>query len=1189
MARKGSLVAGLALLVASTGLAQPRRVEIARGVSAVLPTGWTVSAVKYRNALELVRPARQGPPLARMLITTEQRRNHEEARTRLKEIAREFPARPEFLLINGWPALQRRHLAPVELRGQPAPAREAPLSLRSTTAIAAGNTLLRLETSLLPGADPRLADEADAIARSVTFTTRGPASSERELQELRQTVVPSPVPTPVPTPVGAVVTPAPVALTDATTGAAVNVRTGNGELEIVASPNGQNVVIAANPGWSRSTDGGVTFAAGGGTPGAFPRDGDPSLALGDSGSFYYAFIGFPNGTAAANNVTGCSTGVARSDDNGATFPFINHAVLCPQTGAGMCFPDQEHIAADATNAAAGNDQVYSVWRNFVPSGTPASCNGINQGFVTASIVCSTDSAANWTLPATIGTGDFPRVTVGSDGFVYVAYRSGANVMVNKFSSCANGLAQQVGFPVTVAAVTNVTCPVAGLDRCNSGNTLSSQTVAVDDTNPNHVYVAYATNTAAGNENVIVHDSVNGGAAWSAGVPINSGTTTRRFMPWLCSVNGDAFVTWYDRTASTAAATDLTDFYIGSASVKLGALQGGPEQNLSVNPDPQCATGFPCGARAQADLNACPAVAGALGGGCPKYGDYNGNACIAGRIYTAWASATNPPGITAGTGLRVFSSTIADSDFYVRDWTDNPTTGDDGAEPSTHSVFYQTSDVWNRRSSTNPGAFANGQPENEDAGNGAGNIGDNWAYARIRRNNSPATGSNVVRAHFLVSKLGTGSNYADAGSADPDVSFPNPDPTVTFDAGVLGPTTTAAYKWHLNAVTSTHLCLAVEIAAVGDPFAAPSLVGFAPGWPTTDQKITADNNKAQRNMGLSTTPAVGATGTGGTISSYAIAHNAGLSKRDMVIRYTSTSPDARHLHGAMIEVLGGEPRPFASGGTITLSGMQPGENRWIGITMPAPSATQGSVVTIQFDEMRENTVVNGFSLGTRSAGMNDVLTDNLDGHRSVLARLDAGFRVPEARQDAAAALALRSRRPTTDQYLAFLQRYRRTLATYVGQIPTSKDPFALHSASRSLDAALGSRNATRAALAHTTLLNRLDAYLTMQQLAEGDTADILQTVRWTQELYTTDPRLRRLPCAAKLLADTYAFVNDYGLRRRTNKDYPALVRTIMPCLGDPATPQVRQLTEYLASDRQPTDLGKLQRAHRDRLMEIHKSR
>src|SRR5574337_683031 len=99
--------------------------------------------------------------------------------------------------------------------------------------------------------------------------------------------------------------------------------------------------------------------------------------------------------------------------------------------------------------------------------------------VTPSIVCSQNGGTTWTAPAAIGTGDVPRITVDSDGFVEVVYRSGSNRMLHKFSSCAAGLGPQVGFPVTVAAVTDVACPVPGLDRCNNGNLLSSHMVAVD--------------------------------------------------------------------------------------------------------------------------------------------------------------------------------------------------------------------------------------------------------------------------------------------------------------------------------------------------------------------------------------------------------------------------------------------------------------------------------------------------------------------------------------------------------------------------------------------------------------------------------------------------------------------------------------------------------------------------------------
>ena len=124
----------------------------------------------------------------------------------------------------------------------------------------------------------------------------------------------------------------------------------------------------------------------------------------------------------------------------------------------------------------------------------------------------------------------------------------------------------------------------------------------------------------------------------------------------------------------------------------------------------------------------------------------------------------------------FSDVVPADDVFVRDWTDSPTSFDTGVEPSIRPAFWATPDVWNRRG-TAPGTFANDQPANEPAGNGVGNVGDNWAFARIRRREANPVGTSVTAtAHFLVSPLGTGSNFLDASSADPDVSFPDPDPT-----------------------------------------------------------------------------------------------------------------------------------------------------------------------------------------------------------------------------------------------------------------------------------------------------------------------------------------------------------------------------------------------------------------------------
>ena len=293
----------------------------------------------------------------------------------------------------------------------------------------------------------------------------------------------------------------------------------------------------------------------------------------------------------------------------------------------------------------------------------------------ANVTCSPDSGATWAPRLALeGGSDFPRVTVGQDGFLYVIYRNGGNIRIDKFNACTTSGAQMTrapgGFPFTVSGFTDFAgCEVmngfGGLDRCNDGNILSSPTVTVDDTNANHVYAAWANNTAANNENTLVADSTDGGVNWRAAVTINTNITTRRFMPWACASGGSAFVTWYDRRAATAANNDLTDYFAASAGLSGGNLvPNNDEFKISTTSDPQCNL-WPAAPRSTWDSENCsvqPENAGRCsvstnircdfsgdgtqcpmgetcqtGGGAPKYGDYNGNACVLGRFYTVFAS------------------------------------------------------------------------------------------------------------------------------------------------------------------------------------------------------------------------------------------------------------------------------------------------------------------------------------------------------------------------------------------------------------------------------------------------------------------------------------------------------------------------------------------------------------------------
>src|SRR6185436_16119198 len=110
---------------------------------------------------------------------------------------------------------------------------------------------------------------------------------------------------------------------------------------------------------------------------------------------------------------------------------------------------------------------------------------------------------------------------------------------------------------------------------------------------------------------------------------------------------------------------------------------GVEVDLMGTNDPQCASGWPCGARSQENSDTCstqPQNAGYCGtaptgarcdfttgcsdglpcvrfSGCPKYGDYNGLAVAGGRLLNIWASGTAPSDLSpaANSNIRAYVS------------------------------------------------------------------------------------------------------------------------------------------------------------------------------------------------------------------------------------------------------------------------------------------------------------------------------------------------------------------------------------------------------------------------------------------------------------------------------------------------------------------------------------------------------
>jgi hypothetical protein len=650
---------------------------------------WTPSTVQYSNAQELVVIRREPSEhaVARVLITTEPRINYPDALKRLGAIAASRDELAQFVEIGGWPAVEVKFTEPLprrDAKGEEGAGTLSPevLAQRAIIAIAADDKVVRFDVSVLPDAPQELLEGAQHLVRSAHFAKQGnPAEVQKTLrrmqeeEEERQSQLKQrrgAVPEEGPKTTIAAVTPQ--------AGPPVAVHPGFGELEISASPDANNIVIAGNSGLLFSTDRGAHFATG--SSGVFGLN-DATLARAQSGNFYLGVIAFPNALPGQLNVTGCTNAVSRSNNNGASFALQGYSARCPLTGAGLCFPDQPHIAADTVNTASGNDQLYAVWRNFTTTNPIPSCTALDVGFATTLISCSQDNGVNWAAPAQIA-GDFPRVAVGRDGAVYVVTLSGNSVLLNRFTSCASGLTLEAGFPVTVATFFGpVSCPVPGLDRCNFS--LSNPTVAPDPDDANHLFVAFAEFQAVNDERIVAVESGDRGLSikFPGRLIVSNTPSARRFMPWSCSTHGRAWVGWYDRRAATGTNNDLTDYFVGSTRSTI-------LMNLSNNPDPQCASGWPCGTRNPRDSEFCsvqPQLAGSCkragggsgtrcdfsgpdatmcptgetcqtGSGCPKYGDYNGIACANNFVIAAWSSATPPRGVTAPSpGINIYAAVI----------------------------------------------------------------------------------------------------------------------------------------------------------------------------------------------------------------------------------------------------------------------------------------------------------------------------------------------------------------------------------------------------------------------------------------------------------------------------------------------------------------------------------------------------
>src|SRR5262245_53968254 len=159
------------------------------------PANWSELPSVYRNSKTLVSVSKSehgnlsavknayglSARIARVMITIEERRSHDEAVQRLREIASSFPTQATFLEIGGWPALEQSRLELRPLKGasplmqQPASQLIQPddrLTFHKATVIAADTLVIRLEGSMPPKGNEQLQRDVEAIGRSVRLSAK---------------------------------------------------------------------------------------------------------------------------------------------------------------------------------------------------------------------------------------------------------------------------------------------------------------------------------------------------------------------------------------------------------------------------------------------------------------------------------------------------------------------------------------------------------------------------------------------------------------------------------------------------------------------------------------------------------------------------------------------------------------------------------------------------------------------------------------------------------------------------------------------------------------------------------------------------------------------------------------------------------------------------------------------------------
>ncbi len=309
--------------------------------------------------------------------------------------------------------------------------------------------------------------------------------------------------------------------------------------------------------------------------------GDPVVRFDASGNLYVAGIAFNRNFdqsdkpvdnvvyVAKYNFTPNTAATASTTTTAGTPPHFTYAgtTIVDRGAVGFAVPnqpfgfagefvDKEWMEVDS-NAQAASPCAGNVYVSFT------SFHGVAGSFPIVFSV-SEDGGASFSQPRPISTGgragtvstQGSDIAIASDGTIYVAYRTfttnadPAVVQVVKSTDCGKHWTN----PISLGGISSPQAPGVGF------RTPAFAFAAVDNTNPNVVYVAYQS-FVGGDYDIYAQRSIDGGSTWSAPVQVNEDPGSRhQIWPTIEVSNGALHVAWFDFRNSVTPSNEALDVY-----------------------------------------------------------------------------------------------------------------------------------------------------------------------------------------------------------------------------------------------------------------------------------------------------------------------------------------------------------------------------------------------------------------------------------------------------------------------------------------------------------------------------------------------------------------------------------------------------------------------------------------------------